>query len=95
MTAPFPAWYNSEGKCEFHEGAEGHTVDNCIAFKYKVQELINKKLLTFKEGEPIHEGKSFVRSYRPICGCLLKSSRIGSSYKNYFEDVFFYNFLVC
>ena len=57
MTAPFPAWYNSEAKCEFHEGAEGHTVDNCIAFKYKVQELIDQKLLTFKEeGEPNCEG---------------------------------------
>ncbi|KAK2389630.1 hypothetical protein QL285_063208 [Trifolium repens] len=49
MNAPFPTWYNSEAKCEFHEGAEGHTVDNCIAFKYKVQELIDQKLLTFKE----------------------------------------------
>ncbi|KAK2422686.1 hypothetical protein QL285_033199 [Trifolium repens] len=57
MTAPFPAWYNSEAKCEFHEGAEGHTVDNCITFKYKVQELIDQKLLTFKEeGKPNCEG---------------------------------------
>ncbi|KAK2435570.1 hypothetical protein QL285_020617 [Trifolium repens] len=50
MTAPFQAWYSSEAKCEFHEGAEGHTVDDCIAFKYKVQELIDQKLLTFKKG---------------------------------------------
>ncbi|KAK2450059.1 hypothetical protein QL285_009199 [Trifolium repens] len=56
MTAPFPAWYSSEAKCEFHEGAEGHTVDDCIAFKYKVQELIDQKLLTFKKGEPNCEG---------------------------------------
>ncbi|KAK2396599.1 hypothetical protein QL285_058245 [Trifolium repens] len=56
MTAPFPAWYNSEAKCEFHEGAEGHTVDDCIAFKYKVQELMDQKLLTFKKGEPNCEG---------------------------------------
>ncbi|KAK2389663.1 hypothetical protein QL285_063239 [Trifolium repens] len=49
MTAPFPIWYNPEAKCEFHEGAEGHTLDNCIAFKHKVQELIDQKLLTFKE----------------------------------------------
>ncbi|KAK2410447.1 hypothetical protein QL285_045810 [Trifolium repens] len=56
MTAPFPAWYNSEAKCEFHEGAEGDTVDDCIAFKYKVQKLIDQKLLTFKKGEPNCEG---------------------------------------
>ncbi|KAK2430146.1 hypothetical protein QL285_028517 [Trifolium repens] len=51
MTAPFPAWYNSKAKCEFHEGAEGHTVDDCIAFKYKVQELIDQKRLTFNGKE--------------------------------------------
>ncbi|KAK2451563.1 hypothetical protein QL285_010606 [Trifolium repens] len=56
MTAPFPAWYNSEAKCEFHEGAEGHTVDNCRAFKNKVQELIDKKLLSFQEGKPNRKG---------------------------------------
>jgi hypothetical protein len=56
MTAPFPARYNSEAKCEIHEGAEGHTVDDCIAFKYKVQELMDQKLLTFKKGEPNCEG---------------------------------------
>ncbi|KAK2396956.1 hypothetical protein QL285_058583 [Trifolium repens] len=56
MIAPFPNWYDPKAKCEFHLGAEGHTVDDCIAFKYKVQELIDQKLLTFKKGEPNCEG---------------------------------------
>ncbi|KAK2362891.1 hypothetical protein QL285_087917 [Trifolium repens] len=56
ITAPFPAWYDLKANCEFHEGAEGHTVDDCIAFKYKVQELMDQKLLTFKKGEPNCEG---------------------------------------
>ncbi|KAK2456532.1 hypothetical protein QL285_003892 [Trifolium repens] len=56
MIVPFPAWYDPKVKCEFHLGAEGHTIDKCKAFKYKVQELIDQKLLTFKEGESNCEG---------------------------------------
>ncbi|KAK2423098.1 hypothetical protein QL285_033575 [Trifolium repens] len=47
---PFPAWYDPKAKCAYHVDAEGHSTDNCRAFKNKVQELIDKKLLTFKEG---------------------------------------------
>jgi hypothetical protein len=54
--ASFPAWYDPKAKCDFHLGAEGHTIDNCKAFKRKVQELVDQKLLTFKEGEPNCEG---------------------------------------
>ncbi|MCI47052.1 hypothetical protein A2U01_0068293, partial [Trifolium medium] len=52
MTAPFSAWYDTKAKCEFHAGTEGHSTDNCKAFKKKVQELIDRKFLTFKEGKP-------------------------------------------
>ncbi|KAK2368225.1 hypothetical protein QL285_081434 [Trifolium repens] len=51
MIAPFPNWYDPKAKCEFHLGAEGHTIDNCKAFKYKVQELFDQKLLIFKKEE--------------------------------------------
>jgi hypothetical protein len=53
---PFPAWYDPKARCAYHADAEGHSTDNCRAFKNKVQELVDKKLLTFKEGEPNHEG---------------------------------------
>jgi hypothetical protein len=56
MIAPFPNWFDPKAKCEFHLGAEGHTIDNCKAFKRKVQELVDQKLLTFKGGEPNREG---------------------------------------
>ncbi|KAK2422265.1 hypothetical protein QL285_032811 [Trifolium repens] len=55
-TAPFPVWYDTKAKCAYHADAEGHSTDNCRAFKNKVQELIEQKLLTFKEGEPHREG---------------------------------------
>ncbi|CAJ2662210.1 unnamed protein product [Trifolium pratense] len=52
MTPPFPAWYDDKASCEFHMGVEGHSIDNCIAFKHLVQELIDGKVLTFKDGKP-------------------------------------------
>ncbi|KAK2362124.1 hypothetical protein QL285_087213 [Trifolium repens] len=52
----FPAWYDPKAKCAYHADAEGHSTDNCRAFKNKVQELIEQKLLTFQEGEPNCEG---------------------------------------
>ncbi|KAK2396324.1 hypothetical protein QL285_057981 [Trifolium repens] len=56
LTAPFPVWYDTKAKCEYHVGTEGHSIDGCRDFKNKVQELIDKKLLIFKEGEPNREG---------------------------------------
>ena len=53
---PFPAWYDPKAKCAYHADAEGHSTDNCRAFKNKVQEFIDKKLLSFKEGEPNRKG---------------------------------------
>ncbi|MCI26159.1 hypothetical protein A2U01_0047354 [Trifolium medium] len=52
MEPPFPRWYNSNAKCEFHNGAEGHSLEECMAFKVKVQELIDAKWLPFKEDGP-------------------------------------------
>ncbi|MCI97752.1 hypothetical protein A2U01_0119053, partial [Trifolium medium] len=28
-------------RCDYHAGSSGHNVENCRAFKYKVQELID------------------------------------------------------
>ncbi|KAK2452450.1 hypothetical protein QL285_000244 [Trifolium repens] len=53
---PFPAWYDPKAKCAYHADAEGHSTENCRVFKNKVQELIDKKLLSFKEGGPNREG---------------------------------------
>ena len=37
-------------------GEKGHDVDNCIVLTYKVQLLINKKILSFQESEPnVHQ----------------------------------------
>lgn len=46
---PYPLIFDENAKYGYHDGSPGHIVDNCKALQYKVQELIDVKLLTFKE----------------------------------------------
>ncbi|XP_050890018.1 uncharacterized protein LOC127095358 [Lathyrus oleraceus] len=47
-----PPWYNPNAHCPFHEGAPGHDLEGCYALKHKVRELIESKILSFKDMGP-------------------------------------------
>jgi len=44
---PYPRYYDANAKCEYHSGEIGHSIENCRAFKYKVQSLLDSRWLTF------------------------------------------------
>ena len=44
---PYPKGYDVNTKCEYHGRVGGHFVENCTAFKDKVQLLINADLVKF------------------------------------------------
>ena len=46
---PYPKKYNVNAKCEYHGGVGGHSVENCMTFKDKVQSLIDADPTKFKE----------------------------------------------
>ena len=48
-TSNFPAGYNPNVKCDFHSGVAGHSIEDCKVLKEKVQDLIDKKVLTFAD----------------------------------------------
>lgn len=57
--------YNPNAHCEFHSGGIGHDMENCWALKYKVQELLDSKVIQFTPSNwpnviqnlmPIHGG---------------------------------------
>ncbi|KAK2450357.1 hypothetical protein QL285_009479 [Trifolium repens] len=58
MNPPFPAWYKQGATCEYHSGAEGHSIESCRTFKNEVQKLIDQKLLSFKEAGPNVKGNT-------------------------------------
>ena len=44
---PYPKKYDVNAKCEYHGRVGGHSIENCTAFKYKVQSLINADPVRF------------------------------------------------
>lgn len=50
--AVLPLGYDVNACCEFHSGAPGHSIENCKALKYKVQDLIDSKAITFGPNDP-------------------------------------------
>ncbi|KAL5159064.1 hypothetical protein HKD37_15G043426 [Glycine soja] len=49
---PFPKWYNPDTTCAYHGKTPGHSTEQCLAFKHKVQNLIEVEWLTFQEDRP-------------------------------------------
>ena len=51
---PYPPWYNPNAHCEYHAGAAGHDIENCLYFKRNVQNLINAKVLQFEMNQGLN-----------------------------------------
>ncbi|XP_050916514.1 uncharacterized protein LOC127131645 [Lathyrus oleraceus] len=47
-----PPWYNPNSHCPFNEGVPGHDLEGCYALKHRVCELIENKILSFKDMGP-------------------------------------------
>ena len=42
---PYPTWYNPNVKCIFHSNVAGHSTENCIKLRQKINELISAGIL--------------------------------------------------
>ena len=49
---PFPKWYNPDATWAYHGKTPGHSTEQCLAFKPKVQSLIEARWLMFQEDRP-------------------------------------------
>jgi hypothetical protein len=54
MQPPFPTWYNPELTCEYHAGNTGHSIENCVAFKKRVLQLIKIGWVTFEDSSNVN-----------------------------------------
>ncbi|XP_039068368.1 uncharacterized protein LOC120214569 [Hibiscus syriacus] len=63
LQPPYPHWYDVNAHCDYHDGITGHSIENCLAFKKVVQNLINNGGLQFDSPDvsthplPNHGGK--------------------------------------
>ena len=44
---PPPPSFDLSKKCEHHFGAKGHTLEECVQLRYRIQDLINNKMIQF------------------------------------------------
>ncbi|PKI49811.1 hypothetical protein CRG98_029788 [Punica granatum] len=49
-----PIVHNQNLRCEFHQGAPSHTLDNCWRLGNKIQEMINAKQISFNDVKPLN-----------------------------------------
>ena len=49
LKPPFPRWYNTHTRCDYHGGNPGQPTKNYTALKYKVRDLINDGKLEFED----------------------------------------------
>ncbi|XVF86135.1 hypothetical protein PTKIN_Ptkin18bG0016300 [Pterospermum kingtungense] len=47
LEPPYPHWYDINAMCTYHSGATRHDLENCTAFKCKVQALLNNGKIQF------------------------------------------------
>ncbi|XP_016700082.2 uncharacterized protein [Gossypium hirsutum] len=47
LKPPYPKWYDPNASCMYHAGNQGHSTENCLAFKKRVQDLIDAGILRF------------------------------------------------
>ncbi|KAL4291434.1 hypothetical protein GQ457_14G017100 [Hibiscus cannabinus] len=45
LQPPYLAWYDPSAYCEYHAGIPRHSIKNCMAFKRRVQHLINQNVI--------------------------------------------------
>ena len=49
LKRPFPRWYDTDARCDYHVGIPSHSTENYNALKYKVQDLIKLGKFKFEE----------------------------------------------
>ncbi|KAA3481559.1 hypothetical protein EPI10_021918 [Gossypium australe] len=49
LQPPYPKWYDSNDRCDYHAGIEGHSIENCTTFKKVVERLIKMGIVKFDD----------------------------------------------
>ncbi|KAA3482906.1 LRR receptor-like serine/threonine-protein kinase FLS2 [Gossypium australe] len=47
LKPPYSKWYDPNASCIYHVGNQGHSTENCLSFKRRVQGLIDAYILRF------------------------------------------------
>jgi len=93
LQPPYPKNYNANAMCDYHGKVVGHSTEDCKAFKFKVQLLIDSGLLTFQEDKPNIENNPLSGHASASTNAVTKVEGFGlvkkvNKIKGSMEDVF-------
>jgi len=77
LQPPYPKNYNANAKCDYHGGAVGYSIEDCKAFKFKVQSLIDSGWLTFQEDKPSIENNPLSRHASTSTNAIMDEKGFG------------------
>lgn len=92
VTFPYHARHIPNALCAFHARYTWHSMEDCLVFKAKVNELIDQKILSFSEEQPnVKTNPLFVHN-RPVvnvieeeeCTKLVRNVSKGKTYMEVF-----------
>ncbi|KAA3478122.1 Gag-pro-like protein [Gossypium australe] len=49
LQPPYPKWYDTNARCEYHADVVGHSIENCTSFKRLVERLIKAGVVDFND----------------------------------------------
>ena len=58
LQPPYPRWYNKNVHCDYHSSNRGHSTENCTVLKRRVQNLIKRRELTFKDEDILNVNRN-------------------------------------
>ena len=71
----FPRWYDLNAYCDFHYGAQGHTIENCTPLRNKVQALVKAELLNLNKVSGLNVmGNPLPDHVRPKINAIVEDS---------------------
>ncbi|PKI69151.1 hypothetical protein CRG98_010466 [Punica granatum] len=64
-----PSMQNQNLRCEYHQGAPGHTLNTCWRLRHKIQEMIDTRQISFNEAKPPNVRANPLPDHGSVCKC--------------------------
>jgi len=85
LEPPFPKGYDPNARCNYHASAVSYSTENCKTLKFKVQNLINAKWLSFADDSP-NVGSNPLPGHGGLSANVIEKT-IGHTLRKNVEDI--------
>ena len=72
---PYPRWYKKNASCDYHSGNRGHSLEDCTALIWRVNNFIKRGELTFEDEDVSNVNRNPLPNYGGLKVNAVKSSQ--------------------